>query len=94
MYQGETDVVISEIGNQQALNTYGFDTNTGEINHIEKYTDKSQSNHIKGWIYTLHVGSWLGWTSRVLYLLCVIIGAILPLTGYYLWIKRLCKKKK
>ncbi len=94
MYQGEADIVISGIGNQQALNTYLFDTNTGEINHDEKYADKARSNHIKGWIYTLHVGSWLGWISRVLYLLCVIIGAILPITGYYLWIKRLCKKKK
>ncbi len=94
IYQGKVDVVISGLGNQQALNTYGFNTDTGEINHVEKYTDKDQSTHIKGWIYTLHVGSWFGWISRIFYLLCVTIGAVLPITGYYLWIKRLCRKKK
>ncbi len=94
IYQGEIDVVNSEFGNQQALNTYKFDANTGIITQVERYSDKARSNHIKGWIYTLHVGSWFGWCSRILYLLCVIIGAILPITGYYLWIKRLCMKKK
>lgn len=94
IYQGEIDVIISGIGNQRAANTYLFDGDTGEISLAKKYSDKSRSNHIKGWTYTLHVGSWLGWISRILYLLCVIIGAILPITGYYLWIKRLCKKKK
>lgn len=94
MYQGEADVVIAGVGNQQALNTYVYDSNTGKINHIEKYEDKIRSNHIKGWIYTLHVGSWFGWISRIFYLVCVIIGAILPVTGYYLWIKRLCRKRK
>ncbi len=94
IYQGKADVVLDGIGNQQALDTYSFDSKSGKIISIEKYTDKTRPNHIKGWIYTLHVGSWLGWVSRIFYLLCVIIGAILPITGYYLWIKRLCKKKK
>jgi uncharacterized iron-regulated membrane protein len=93
MYQGEADVVIAGVGNQQALDTHVYDPTTGKIIHTEKYPDKIRSNHIKGWIYTLHVGSWCGWISRILYLICVIIGAILPITGYYLWIKRLCKKK-
>lgn len=94
LYQGEADVVLAGVGNQQALDTYVFDAETGKINHIERYTDKIRSNHIKGWIYTLHVGTWLGWVSRIFYLICVIIGAILPITGYYLWIKRLCRKRK
>ncbi len=94
MYQGEADVVIAGVGNQQALDTYVFDTENGKITQIEKYNDKLRSNHIKGWIYTLHVGSWLGWISRIFYLICVIIGATLPVTGYYLWIKRLWRRMK
>lgn len=94
IYQGEIDIVLTGIGNQQAINTYCFDALSGEIKDIVKYDDKVRSNHIKGWIYSLHVGSWFGWLSRILYLICVIIGATLPITGYYLWIKRLCKKKK
>ena len=92
MYQGEADVVVSAVGNQQAYKTYGFDNETGRITDITPYSEKARSNHIKGWIYTLHVGSWGGWISKIFYLICVIIGASLPISGYYLWIKRLIRK--
>ncbi|MDE6341981.1 MAG: PepSY domain-containing protein [Muribaculaceae bacterium] len=94
MYQGEADVMAGGYGNQQAGKTYRFDSEDGRITAIIPYSEKSQSNHIKGWIYTLHVGSWSGWLSKTIYLLCVIMGAILPITGYYLWIKRLMIKRK
>ncbi|MDE7345517.1 MAG: PepSY domain-containing protein [Muribaculaceae bacterium] len=92
MYQGEVDVVVGSFGNQQAYKTYRFDNETGKITDITPYSKKERANHIKGWIYTLHVGSWGGWISKILYLICVIIGASLPITGYYLWIKRLIRK--
>lgn len=94
MYQNEADVVTNNCGNQQATTTYKINAENGNIISIIPYNEKSKSNHIKGWIYTLHVGSWLGWLTKLVYLLCVIIGAILPITGYYLWIKRLIIKRK
>lgn len=94
MYQGEVDVVIGGVGNQQAYDTYIFDEITGAITTPNLYVDKKCANHIKGWIYTLHVGSLMGWASRIFYLICVIMGAVLPVSGYYLWLKRLCKKRK
>ena len=45
-------------------------------------------------IYSMHVGTWGGMPTRILTLIAAIIGAILPLTGYYLWIKRLFVGKK
>lgn len=39
----------------------------------------------KGLIYSLHVGSWGGWVTRVVYFITALLGATLPLTGYYLW---------
>ncbi|MGM9722284.1 MAG: PepSY domain-containing protein [Candidatus Egerieousia sp.] len=77
-----------------AYKTYSFDSNDGKITSVLPYSEKERSNHIKGWIYTLHVGSWAGWITKIFYLLSVIIGAILPITGYYLWIKRLIIKRK
>lgn len=94
MYQGEADVVEGGFGNQQAYKTYRFDSKDGKITAILPYSEKERSNHIKGWIYTLHVGSWAGWISKILYLLCIIIGVTLPISGYYLWIKRLTIKRK
>lgn len=102
VYQGEIDIVVGGIGNQQALDTYVYDASTGDIDNVLTYSDKERSGHIKGWIYTLHVGSWMGWLSRIIYLICVLIGATLPVTGYYLWYKRVsmssskrsCVKKK
>ena len=94
MYQDEADVVVGGNGNQQATDTYGFNPDTGEISSITLYKDKKESNHIKGWIYSLHVGSWVGWLTKIIYFVCVLIGATLPVTGYYLWIKRLKIKRK
>ena len=45
-------------------------------------------------IYTIHVGSWGGTISRILTFIAALIGATLPLTGYYLWIKRIMRKEK
>ena len=45
-------------------------------------------------IYSIHVGSWGGMVSRILTFIAALLGATLPLTGYYLWIKRLMGKKK
>ena len=42
----------------------------------------------KRFLYTLHTGAWGGLTTKVLYFLFTLIGATLPLTGYYLWWKR------
>ncbi|EJW98583.1 hypothetical protein, membrane [gut metagenome] len=39
----------------------------------------------KGLVYALHVGSWGGWVTRILYFITALIGMTLPLTGYYLW---------
>lgn len=36
-------------------------------------------------VYALHVESWGGWATRILYFIAALVGATLPLTGYYLW---------
>ena len=45
-------------------------------------------------IRAIHVGSWGGMTTRILWFLAAMIGAALPLTGYYLFFKRKLGKKK
>ncbi|MBR4160757.1 MAG: PepSY domain-containing protein [Bacteroidaceae bacterium] len=44
-------------------------------------------------VMSLHTGSWGGVFSQTIYFISAIIGATLPLTGYYLWWKRIRNNK-
>ena len=94
IYEGEIDIATYDPGNQQGYDTYRFNTESGTIESFIPYSSKEKGFKIKGWIYSLHVGSWIGWFTKIIYLVAVITGATLPLTGYYLWIKRLTLKRK
>ncbi len=47
----------------------------------------------KRWVYGVHVGSFGGMFTRVLWFLAALLGATLPLTGYYLWWKRIRRRR-
>lgn len=86
--QGSASVSLTGWGNQRASDKYNFDNATGEITSVELYNDSERSRKIRGWIFSVHVGNWGGMLTRILWFLAAMIGATLPLTGYYLWIKR------
>lgn len=44
-------------------------------------------------IQALHTGSWGGIITKSLYCITALIGATLPITGYYLWLKKKSKRK-
>lgn len=91
---GVVSVSLDAVGNQRAADKYHFSTLTGEIESVERYVDSSERGKIRGWIYSLHVGNWGGMATRVLWFLAALLGASFPLTGYYLWIKRMVAKRK
>ena len=70
-----------------------FNPHTGKIDEVVLYKDAEKVGKIRGWIYSVHVGSWGGMLTRLLTFIAALIGATLPLTGYYLWIKRIWRKK-
>ena len=74
--------------NQRATDSYTFDAATGEILSSELYRDRDKSRKLRGAIYSIHVGNFGGLLTKVLWFLAALLGATLPLTGYYLWIKR------
>lgn len=80
-------------GNQRASDRYTFDPATGKITGETLYQDQEASGKIRGWIYSVHVGSWGGLTTRILSFLASLVGGLLPLTGYYLWIKKRFRKR-
>ena len=91
---GTVSVKMSSYGNMRAADKYMFDKDSGAITSVELYKDSARKGKLSGWFYSLHTGSWGGLLVRVLYFLAALLGATLPLTGYYLWIKRLYGKNK
>lgn len=90
---GKANVSYDKYGNQRASDKYEFDKRSGEITKTELYVNAENSAKIRGWIYSVHVGNWGGLTTRILTFLAAILGASLPLTGYYLWVRRLYRKR-
>ena len=81
-------------GNSRASDKYNFNDETGELESVDRYENSSSLSKARGWVYTLHTGSWGGWFSSIIYSLVALLGATLPLTGYYFWIRRLYMKRK
>ncbi|MDO5421013.1 MAG: PepSY-associated TM helix domain-containing protein [Bacteroides sp.] len=90
--KGSATVSFNRLGNQRATDRYTFNPRSGEITGATLYEDADASGKIRGWIFSVHVGSWGGLTTRILSFLAALVGASLPLTGYYLWIRRLVRK--
>lgn len=76
-------------GNQRAADSYTFEPATGEIIKHMPYAQSDKTKKIGGWIHSIHLGIWGGIFSRIVTFLAALLGASLPLTGYYLWFKRL-----
>lgn len=65
-----------------------FDPSSGKIKKITPYNEMPRSQALKGWFYAFHTGSWGGMITKILYFIAALTGGTLPLTGYYLWLKR------
>ena len=91
---GSVAVKTSNYGNMRAADKYLFNKKSGDIEAVELYKDSGRESKISGWFYSLHIGTWGGMFTRILSFLAALLGATLPLTGYYFWIKRLYGKRK
>ena len=90
---GSASVAVPRFGNQRGTDRYKFNPRNGEITETTLYKALDNSGKIRGWIYSVHVGSWGGMLTRILTFVAALIGASLPLTGYYLWIRKKIKRR-
>lgn len=91
---GAANVSFNRFGNQRASDRYTFNPRSGEITEAILYKDADVAGKIRGWIFSVHVGSWGGMFTRILAFIAALVGGTLPLTGYYLWLRRLNRKHK
>lgn len=89
---GKASVSCGGLGNRRAADRYTFDPRTGRLCSFVPSSQAPASDRLRGWIYSLHVGSWGGTLTRVLAFLAALLGATLPLTGYWLWLRRLRRR--
>lgn len=89
---GSATVVPAGRSSLRADDRFDFDPESGEITGSTPYSEQDRSAKARGSVYTVHVGSWGGTATRILTFIAALLGATLPLTGYYLWLKRLRRK--
>lgn len=87
-------VSTANYGNTRGSDRYSFDPETGKITEVQLYKDLPKSGKIRGWIYSVHVGTWGGMTTKILSCLVSFLGAVFAITGYYFWIKKKIRKSK
>ena len=91
---GSATVSTARYGNTRGSDRYTFNPATGEITEVQLYKDLPKSGKIRGWIYSVHAGTWGGMTTKILSCLVSFLGAVFAITGYYFWIKKKLRKRK
>ena len=76
----------------RATDKYSYERRSGEITDVQLYSAVGKDTKVRSGVYMVHTGSWGGIITRVLNFLAALVGATLPLTGYWLWIRRLKRK--
>lgn len=78
----------------RATDQYKFDNEKGDIKEIKLYADQEKISKIWGWAYALHVGNYWGIWSKIFTFIFALVGASLPITGYYIFFIKRRKKPK
>lgn len=92
--EGSAAVHLHSAPTSRATDQYGFDNDSGKINKITLYADQAKITRIWGWAYALHVGNYWGIWSKIFTCIFALVGASLPITGYYIFFMKKRKKKR
>lgn len=90
----KANVHLASSPTSRAVDVYNFDARSGEIRSVDYYKDSPKSARIWGWAYALHVGNFWGVWSKILVFIAALIGASLPVTGYWMYFRKLNRKRK
>jgi uncharacterized iron-regulated membrane protein len=67
---------------------------TGEIIELDDFSEKPLGDKIVASLYPIHVGSFYGMFTRILYFIACAIATTLPITGTIIWLNKLKKRSK
>lgn len=87
------NVFVTKNGsNMRRGDTIEFSHKDGSITSVVPYSQQPRQQKVRTLFFSLHTGNWGGMIVKILYFIATIIGASLPITGYYLWISK--KRRK
>lgn len=70
-----------------------IDQYTGKTLKLERFADKPLNVQIVDSIRPLHLGEFTGTSSKILWFICCLIATSLPVTGTFIWLNKLKKKR-
>ncbi|MEM8965380.1 MAG: PepSY-associated TM helix domain-containing protein [Bacteroidota bacterium] len=85
----QTGFFAPSAGDALKLNPY-----TGEVLSLEVFSEKPWNEQIARSIKALHMGTFYGAFSKIIYFIACLIATSLPITGTIIWINKLSKKAK
>lgn len=88
---GSVSVKVSDYGNMFGAERYNVTAKGNDVS-LQPAPADDKAKTATGWVMAVHTGAWGGIFTRILWMLCALLGASLPLTGYYIWMKRLRMK--
>ena len=89
-----TEAQVARQSAMRRIDRATFDPRSGRLAEITRYEETPRQQRLRGWFYAFHTGTWGGIWTKILYFLAALVGASLPLTGYWLWWRRCTKKRK
>ena len=90
----QTEAQVARQSAMRRIDRATFDPRSGRLAEITRYEETPRQQRLRGWFYAFHTGTWGGIWTKILYSLAALIGASLPLTGYWLWWRRCMNKRK
>ncbi|MDR2956329.1 MAG: PepSY domain-containing protein [Prevotella sp.] len=93
MEDGSASVHLKSYVTSRAVDKYTFDKRSGEITNTILFKDQETTIKVWAWAYSLHVGNYWGIWSKIFTCIFSLIGASLPVTGYYIFFVKRKKKK-
>ncbi len=90
----QTEAQVARQSAMRRIDRVTFDPRSGRLAEITRYEETPRQQRLRGWFYAFHTGTWGGFWTKILYFIAALIGASLPLTGYWLWWRRCMNKRK
>lgn len=94
LQDGSASVHLKSSVTSRATDKYEFDKANGEITKITLFKDQEGTTKVWAWVYSLHVGNYWGIWSKIFTCLFALVGASLPLTGYYMYFAKRAEKAR
>lgn len=69
-------------------NRFTYSLKEHRIVKTEMWSEKAYSDRMSTYIYAFHTGTWAGVWSKVIYFFVVLVGGMLPITGFAMLIAR------